>query len=68
MSDYENYCDENGLPYCDYKLHRNRNLDMSPLEKFRAGIRRIMRIVKSYKSSALTELLQKVAEKVKEEK
>jgi len=41
---------------------------MSPIEKFRAGIRRIMRIAKSYKSSALTELLQMVAEKVKKDK
>lgn len=41
---------------------------MSPIQKFRLGIKRIMSIVKSYKSSALTELLQKVAEKVKEDK
>ena len=65
---YENYCDENGLPYCDYKLHRNRMLHMSPIEKFRLGIKRIMRIVKSHKSSALTELLQRVAEEVKKNK
>jgi CRP-like cAMP-binding protein len=68
MIDYENYCDENGLPYWDYKLHRNRNLDMLPIEKFRAGIKRIVRIVKSYKSSALTDLLKQVAEKVKHDK
>lgn len=65
---YENYCDDNGLPYCDYKLHRNRSLNMNPIQKFRLGIKRIMRIVKSYKSTALTEFLQKVVEKVKEDK
>lgn len=41
---------------------------MSPMEKFRAGIKRIIRIVKSYKSSALTDLLKQVAEKVKQDK
>lgn len=53
---YEDYCEENGIPYCDYKLHRNKNLVWSPLEKFQHGIMRISRIVKSYKSSALTDL------------
>jgi hypothetical protein len=56
ISRYEDYCDENGIPYCDYKLHRNKNLVWSPLEKFQHGIMRISRIVKSYKSSALTDL------------
>jgi predicted nuclease with TOPRIM domain len=41
---------------------------MLPIEKFRAGIKRIVRIVKSYKSSALTDLLKQVAEKVKHDK
>ena len=30
ISRYENYCDENGIPYWDYKLHRNRSLEWSP--------------------------------------
>lgn len=68
VSEYEAYCDEYGLPYCDYKLHRNKSLNMTPIEKFRAGIRRIIRIVKSYKSTALTDLLKQVSEKIKENK
>ncbi|CAI2372633.1 unnamed protein product [Moneuplotes crassus] len=68
ISEYEAYCDEYGLPYCDYKLHRNKSLNMTPIEKFRAGIRRIIRIVKSYKSTALTDLLKQVREKIKENK
>ena len=56
ISRYEEYTDDNGIPYCDYKLHRNKNLEWSPIEKFRHGINRISKIVKSYKSSALTDL------------
>ena len=56
ISRYEEYTDANGIPYCDYKLHRNKNLEWSPIEKFRHGINRISKIVKSYKSSALTDL------------
>lgn len=65
ISRYERYCDENGIPYCDYKLHRNSNLQWSPIQKFKHGIIRIVRIIKSFKSSALTDLLEKVREEVK---
>ena len=40
---YEEYWDNNGVPYWDYKLHRTKNLEWSPLEKFRHGIHRISR-------------------------
>lgn len=68
LSEYEEYIEENGLPYCDYKLHRGKSLDISPLEKFQNGIHRIIRIVKSYKASSLTDLLKKVQEKVKKDR
>ena len=68
MTEYETYLAENGLPYWDYKVHRNKNLQMKPTEKFRYGIRRIIRIIKSYKSTSLTDLLEQVRQKIKEEK
>lgn len=68
MTEYEQYLEDNGLPYCDYKVHRNKNLEMKPIEKFRHGIRRIMRIVTSYKSTALTDLMEQVREQIKQQK
>jgi hypothetical protein len=68
MTEYEEYLEENGLPYCDYKLYRNRNFTFKAVEKFKYGIKRIIRIVKSYKSTSLTDLLDKVQEKVKRKK
>ena len=68
MGEYESYIDDNGLPYCDYKLYRNKHLDMTPIEKFRSGVKRIMRIVKSYKSSAFADLMEKIREKIKQDK
>lgn len=41
---------------------------MVPLEKFKYGVKRIMRIVKSYKSSAFTDLMEKVRDKIKQDK
>lgn len=65
LCEYEDYLEENGLPYCDYKLHRNNSLVITPLEKFKNGIKRILRIVRSYKSSALTDLLMDVQKLVR---
>ena len=66
MTEYETYIQDNGLPYCDYKLHRNKMLVMTPYEKFQTGIRRIIRIIKSSKSSMFTDLLDTVQVNVKE--
>lgn len=40
-------------------------MSLSPKDRFRNGIRRIVRIVKSFKSSALTQLLDIVQQKIK---
>lgn len=68
LAEYETYLDSNGLPYCDYKLYRNKHLNMTPIEKLRYGIKRIIRIVKSYRSSAFSDLMEKVREKIRKEK
>lgn len=68
MSEYETYLDENGLPYCDYKLFRNKHLNKTPLEKFKYGVKRIIRIVKSYRSCVFADLMQKVRDKIKSDK
>ena len=68
LGEYEAYLDENGLPYCDYKLYRNKHLNMGPKEKFQYGVKRIMRIVKSYRSTAFADLMEKVREKIRNEK
>lgn len=65
LDEYEQYIEDNGLPYCDYKLHRGSNVEEKPIEKFQNGIHRIIRIVKSYKANKFTDLLKKVQERVK---
>ncbi|CAI2363764.1 unnamed protein product [Moneuplotes crassus] len=66
MSEYEQYIEEEGLPYCDYKFYRSGHSQMTPLKKFQLGIKRIMRIVKSYKSNKLINILQCIQSKNKE--
>jgi hypothetical protein len=68
MSEYERYINKNGLPYCDYKLNRNKQNDLPAIEKFRLGVKRIMRIVKSYKSTAFTDLLKNIQIQIQEER
>jgi hypothetical protein len=68
MSEYQVYIEDNGLPYCDYKLYRTKHLNMTPLEKFQYGVKRIMRIVRSYKSSTFHDLMEKVRDKIKGDK
>jgi hypothetical protein len=68
LDEYELYINENGVPSCDYKLHRGSNLELKPIQKFQNGINRIIRILKSYKSSSFTDLLTKVQEQVKKER
>ncbi|CAI2367564.1 unnamed protein product [Moneuplotes crassus] len=68
MMEYERYVDENGLPYCDYRIYRHGHLKLKPMEKFRIGIRRIMNIIRSYKSLDLRGLLEKVRTELKKKK
>ena len=68
MLDLEAYIENNGLPYCDYKLNRVKGSDIQPIDKFRDGVKRIMRILKSYKSSAFADLLKKIQEQMNEER
>lgn len=49
-------------------MHRNKQLEIKPVIKFRNGIKRIMRIIKSYKSSAFTDILKKIQEQIQEER
>ena len=68
LTEYENYIEDNGLPYCDYKMYRTRNTTIKPIQKFQYGIHRIMRIVKSYQSSGITDVLKKVRDQIEKEK
>lgn len=68
MTDYEQYIEENGLPYCDYRIYRHKHLKLTPFEKFRFGIRRIISILKSYKQLDLKDLLESVKAQIQKEK
>ena len=68
MDEYEKYISKNGLPYWDYRLHRTKLNEERPIVKFRNGVKRIMRILKSYKSSAFTDILKKIQEQMEEER
>jgi len=62
MSEYEDYIAQNGLPYCDYKLYRHcKSRKIGPNEKFRVGMHRILKIIKSSKSKVhINDMLKKI--------
>lgn len=66
LIEFENYIEESGLPFCDYKLNRARLVKLTPNEKFISGVKRIINIVKFYKSSKFSDLLEKVHKTEKE--
>ena len=68
MNEYETYLDQNGLPYLDYELYRTKHLNMMPKEKFQYGVKRIIRILKSYKSTAFADLMERIRLKIQNEK
>jgi CRP-like cAMP-binding protein len=68
INEYETYIQENGLPYLDYKIYRSKFYRFSPLLKFQNGIRRIIRIVHSYKINDLQGFLISHQKKLQEEK
>ena len=68
LTEYEEYIDVNGLPYCDYRFFRSHHLSLKPLQKFQCGIRRIISILGSYKNFDIRDLMQKIKNKIKKEK
>lgn len=62
LSDYEEYLDANGMPYCDYKLYRSSKHKLSPVAKLRNGIKRVISIVRSSHNSGFAKLLEQVKE------
>ena len=50
MNQYEEYIAANGVPVCDYKVHRHANQKLTGMQKFRIGIHRILKIIKSTKT------------------
>ena len=64
MAESENYIVDNGLPYCDYKIYRTKSSNDTPISKFRTGIRRFISIVRTFKTSALQEMLERVRDYV----
>lgn len=68
VNEYEKYISENGLPYLDYKIFRSKFYKLPPLLKFQNGIRRIARIVQSYKINDLQGFLKAHQKNLQEEK
>ena len=66
MSWSEEYIIKNDLPYWDYRFYRGDICKIPPIEKFRKGVRRIMGIVRTYRASAFTKLLERAQKFVRE--
>ena len=64
----EDYVALNGLPYCDYKMYRTKMFKSSPISKFKVVIKRVINIVRTFKSSALQDLLERVRQLIQEKK
>lgn len=67
MTEYEDYIATYGLPYCDYKLYRHsKTRKIPPMEKFRVGMHRILKIIKSSKSQVhINDMLKKVQDQIR---
>ncbi|CAI2376015.1 unnamed protein product [Moneuplotes crassus] len=57
LEKHEDYIEEYGIPYCDFHIYRETDDVATPLLKFQQGILRIIRIIKAYKTTRLTDLL-----------
>lgn len=68
MSEYEDYIEANGLPYCDYRVFRSQHLKLRPIKKFQYGVRRIISILGSYKTFDFRELMVSVKQHIQKEK
>ena len=68
VCEYELYIKENGLPFLDYKMNRRKSSKMSPFKKFQIGMRRICRIVRSYKINDIQGLLMAHRDQLAEQK
>lgn len=49
LMDYHEFLEESGIPYCDFKIYRMKSKNLDAMEKFKYGVRRIIRILESYK-------------------
>lgn len=68
ITEYEEYIRENGLPFLDYKMHRSKSNKMKPHIKLQKGLKRIVRIVRSYKIDDFQGLLMAHRDQLVEEK
>ncbi|CAI2372401.1 unnamed protein product [Moneuplotes crassus] len=57
IEDTFDYIKENGLPFLDYRMYRTKKMSTTPKQKFKNGISRILKIVKSYKINDFQGLL-----------
>ena len=65
LTEYEDFLAENGMPYWDFKLHRNVKHRLSAIQKLKHGIKRIISIIRSNRTTAFSQLLDYVKDEVK---
>jgi CRP-like cAMP-binding protein len=56
------------LPYCDYRLYRGPAENIPGIQKFQYAIKRIMRIVRTFKTSAFLKLLAQAGKYLKDKR
>jgi CRP-like cAMP-binding protein len=66
VSKCEDLIIKDDLPYCDYRLYRGPSENIPGIQKFKYGIKRIMRIVRIFKTSAFLKLLDQAGKYLKE--
>ena len=69
MSEYEDYIENWGLPYCDYKIYRHKKKGKHDIFlKFRVGMHRILNIIKSSKTEIhINDMMKRVQDQIKME-
>jgi len=59
MTQYEEYINESGRPFCDYNMYRHKFNKISAKRKLMFGITRLCRIIKSFQTYAIQDLFSK---------
>ncbi|CAI2372437.1 unnamed protein product [Moneuplotes crassus] len=57
IEEHQEYLKQNGLPFLDYRIYRTKKSNMTAKQKFQNGIKRITKIVRSYKIDDIQGLL-----------
>lgn len=69
LIEYEGFIEDNGSPFCDFLIYRNKKDGFNPHESFVSGVKRAKNILKSFsRKIEFGDLLKRVQETIRKER